>query len=148
MNCLDSNSNYALFMDIIRLHGLNAHMAFTKKGVYPGQPQLLFCLHKNDGQSQAELAKTLRMKPPTVTVMLQRMERVGMVKREQDKDDQRVVRVYITDYGRKICAWVYQETQRIEEGMFHGFSGEDEEILNGFLIRLRDNLKDSIDSMR
>lgn len=148
MNCLDPDSNYTLFLEVTRLHYLSTHAAFQKQGVYPGQPHLLFALYRNDGQSQMELARSLRMKPPTVTIMLKRLEKTGMVKREQDKYDQRIIRVYITDYGRKICLSIYKEMQGIEEKMFSGLSGEERDTLNGLFRRIRDNLKGSIDSQR
>lgn len=146
MNCLDPGSNYTLFLEVTRLHYLSTHSAFQKQGVYPGQPHLLFALYRNDGQSQMDLARGLRMKPPTVTIMLKRLEKAGMVKRGQDKSDQRIVRVYITDYGRKICLSIYEEIQRIEEKMFSGLTAEEKETLNGLFRRVRDNLKDLIDS--
>ncbi len=148
MNCLDPDSNYALFMEITRLHYLNTRIAFQKLGVYPGQPRLLFNLYKSDGVSQTELAKSLKMAPPTVNVMLKRMEKAGMIKKEQDKNDQRVTHVYITDYGRKICDGVYNETMAIDDIMFGEFSDEESDALNGFLMNIRDNLKDSMDSLR
>ncbi|HHV82944.1 MAG TPA: MarR family transcriptional regulator [Tepidanaerobacter syntrophicus] len=146
MNCLDPESNYALFLEIARLHYLKTHRSFQKRGVYPGQPPLLFALYKNDGQSQAELARSLKMKAPTVTIMLKRMEKAGLVKRVQDEADQRIVRVYITEYGRKLCKSIYAEIQSIEEKMFSGLSEEEKSILNRFFKKIRDNLKEPIEA--
>ncbi|WP_213974253.1 MarR family winged helix-turn-helix transcriptional regulator [Tepidanaerobacter acetatoxydans] len=146
MNCLDPESNYALFLEIARLHYLKTHRSFQKKDVYPGQPPLLFALYKNDGQSQAELARSLKMKAPTVTIMLKRMEKAGVVKRVQDEIDQRVVRVYLTEYGRKLCKSIYKEIQCIEERMFSRLSNEEKNILNSLLKKIRNNLKESIEA--
>ncbi|NLU11131.1 MAG: MarR family transcriptional regulator [Tepidanaerobacter acetatoxydans] len=146
MNCLDPESNYALFLEIARLHYLKTHRSFQKRGVYPGQPPLLFALYKDDGQSQAELAQSLKIKAPTVTIMLKRMEKSGIVKRVQDEIDQRVMRVYLTEYGRKLCKSIYKEIQCIEERMFSGLSEEEKSMLNRLFKKIRDNLKEPMET--
>ena len=52
---------------------------------------MLFALYKKDGQSQKDLAKQLNINPATITVMLTRMEKAGLLERRKDPDDQRVV---------------------------------------------------------
>lgn len=86
------------------------------------------------------------MKPPTVAIMLKRIEKAGMVKRVQDETDQRIVRVYLTEYGRKLCKSIYTEIQSIEEKMFSGLSEEEKSILNRLFKKIRENLEESINN--
>lgn len=48
-----------------------------------------------------ELAAAERVRPPTVTKIVDRLEDAGLVVREQDLDDRRIARVQLTDAGRR-----------------------------------------------
>lgn len=54
-----------------------------------------------DAPTLGEVAAAERVTPPTVTKIVGRLEDVGLVAREQDPDDRRVVRVRLTDAGRR-----------------------------------------------
>src|SRR5687768_6605676 len=54
-----------------------------------------------DAPTLGEVAAAERVTPPTVTKIVGRLEDVGFVAREQDPDDRRVVRVRLTDAGRR-----------------------------------------------
>jgi MarR family transcriptional regulator, organic hydroperoxide resistance regulator len=76
--------------------------AFNREGAHPAQGGCLMVLSQRDGMSQREIADQLRLAPPTITAMLQRMEKGGIVVRRPDAEDQRLVRVYLTDEGRAL----------------------------------------------
>ncbi len=59
-------------------------------GIYPGQIPVLGLVATEDGLSQREIAKILRIKPPTVNVTVQRLEKAGFLYREADEKDQRI----------------------------------------------------------
>ena len=65
------------------------------------------------------------MKPPTVTVSIQRLEKNGLLIRRQDEKDLRVSRIYLSDAGNAI----------IKEGMQLAREGE-KQILR-WLLRKR-----------
>lgn len=135
---------YALFHQVMRYHFLRSHELLERIGVYPGQPPLLFALGHNDGLSQKELANRLNVKPATITVMIKRMEKAGYIKRIQDEADQRVIRVYLTDPGRKLMKEVKQTIKKINYECFKGLTEEEEIFLKGIFIKMRNNLyKDS-----
>ena len=66
---------------------------------HPGQAVGLMVLAANDGITQSELADMIGIARPTVTTMLQKMERAGLVERRVDEDDQRYTRIFVTDAG-------------------------------------------------
>lgn len=51
------------------------------------------------GVTVSDLSRLLHVKPPSITAPLNALEKRGMVRREQDKEDRRAVRVFITDEG-------------------------------------------------
>ena len=72
-------------------------------GLYRGQPPIMALLHKRDGMSQKEMARALNLSPATMTVTLKRMERAGLIEREMDGRDQRILRVHLSEEGKRMC---------------------------------------------
>lgn len=69
---------------------------------YP-QYLVLVVLGGDGPSSFKELAGTLRLDHATLTPMLRRMEGAGLVSRERDPDDARVVRLALTEHGARVC---------------------------------------------
>lgn len=143
MDCMNRDSLYAVFGQVIRYHHHRTQKMLDKVGVYPGQPPMLFALYHKDGQNQKELAKRLDIKPATATVMLSRIEKSGLVERKQDLNDQRVSRVYITDKGKEVCKECADIMRQINEKMFSNFTEEEKIIMRRLLMQMRDNLVNS-----
>lgn len=140
MDCHDPESLHQVFLQVVRLHFHRTFLLLDKVGIYPGQPPMLFALYKKDGQSQKDLAKQLNINPATITVMLTRMEKAGLLERRKDPDDQRVVRVYLTVTGRDVCLKVVKVTDGISEECFHGFTQEEKMLLRRLLMQMKENL--------
>lgn len=140
MDCVDKDSLYHIFLEILRLHYYRTHVLLDEVGVYPGQPPMLFVLSKEDGQSQKELANKLNLKPATITVMLKRMEKANLVERRQDAEDQRVSRVYITEQGKEVYEKVNKIMKNVEEECFGNFTVEEKVILRRLLMQMKNNL--------
>lgn len=88
-------------------------------GLHPGQDSLLVLLWAHPGLRQAELARRLGIEPPTVTRMVQRLERAGLVERQRDPHDARLVRVRATPRAKLLegvvrRAWEEVDAQLIE----------------------------------
>ena len=132
-----------LFFQIIRLHYQRNQMLLDRVGMYPGQPPLLIALSWHDGQSQKELATKLHIKAATLTVMLRRMEKGGIIERRQDADDQRVSRVYLTDKGKEVCFEMQKVMRTLREETFQHFSQVDREELQRLFTQMRDNLAEA-----
>jgi len=79
-------------------------VGFEKHG-RPGRAVMLLVLGtSHDGITQRELAENLHLSPPTVTVMLQKMEQHGLIERWTDEADQRLTRLRMTPKGKEIAA--------------------------------------------
>jgi len=64
------------------------------------QASLLLTLLDNGPIRMTELAARERVRTPTTTVAIRRLERVGLVKRSRDPSDMRAVLVEVTPEGR------------------------------------------------
>ena len=70
---------------------------------YP-QYLVLMILWEKDRQPVNDIAKRLLLETNTVTPLLQRMEKEGLVSRQKDSEDSRKVIVSLTDKGREMEA--------------------------------------------
>jgi len=130
-----------ILANICHLHHTRAHRLFEEVGLYRGQPPVLMALWEQEGLTQTELAEQLHITPATVTRMLQRMERTGFIQRQPDPLDQRISRVYLTEAGTAVQSQVEAMWKTMETETFGGLSGDEQEILRGYLLRIRKNLQ-------
>ncbi len=91
---------FRAFLNAMRLHRQLMMKTLTARGANPGQAFCLRLLAAHEGISQRDLAEMLHLARPTVTRMLQAIEKSGMVERRPDAADQRLTRVYLTAAGR------------------------------------------------
>jgi DNA-binding MarR family transcriptional regulator len=61
----------------------------------------LSMLGKEDGISQGDMCQWFDLDPSRLTRLSQALEREGMICRKRDAEDNRVVRVYLTEKGRE-----------------------------------------------
>ncbi|MEW9094923.1 MAG: MarR family transcriptional regulator [Clostridiaceae bacterium] len=145
MECIEKDSLYHVFSQVIRLHYYRTHKLLEKIGVYPGQPPMLMALHIKDGQSQKELSDKLNIKPATITMMLKRMEKFDLVERKVDSEDQRVTRVYLTEKGKELCKEAIQVIKIIKGECFSNFTEEEKILLRRLLMQMKNNLEEACD---
>ena len=107
----------------------------------PWQAAMLFSLHQNSGMSQRELAKKMKLTPPTITSGIKKMEKQGLIERRPDEQDQRIMRLYLTEKAENCLEQVWGVINKMEEMLVSGFSIEEKILLRRFLLQMLDNLK-------
>lgn len=137
---LDPKSLDHLLAQVCRLHHARIHELLQNTGVFRGQPPVLEALMERDGQTHSELLERLHVKPATMTRMVQRMKRAGMLTTRRDPADKRVSRVYITARGRDVRTELAQAFATSEADAFAGFTLEERVLLRRFLMQIRENL--------
>ena len=70
--------------------------------VRPSYLGALMCLWREDAQQSAALGRCAGLEPSTMTGLVDRMERGGLVKRRPDPEDRRAQRIHLTAHGRQI----------------------------------------------
>ncbi|WP_248931044.1 MarR family winged helix-turn-helix transcriptional regulator [Paenibacillus hamazuiensis] len=131
---------------VMKLHRHHIHVLLQDYEVYPGQPPLLMRLLERNGQSQSELAAKMRVKPATLTVMITRMQKNGLLERKPDPRDQRVSRVFLTEKGLEVAGKVKEAIHASEQKCFEDFREEEKLLLRRFLLHMHDNLSKDIES--
>ena len=118
------------FARVVRLYYSRMQAQLAEVGLYRGQPPIMALLHKRDGMSQKEMARALNLSPATMTVTLKRMERAGLIEREMDGRDQRILRVHLSEEGKRMCA----------AELLDGFSAEERAQFEEYMRRVARNM--------
>jgi DNA-binding MarR family transcriptional regulator len=94
-----------------------------------------------DGLTQSELLEQVGLDASTLTGLLQRMTRQGLVRRKRDRADGRVLRVYLSPRGRALRPILVPEAEAVSDWFFDGFSAAERTCFVEFLHRALDNLE-------
>ena len=129
------------FGRLIRMYYSRIQSQLAEVGLYRGQPPILMLLYKNDGMSQKEMACALNLSPATMTVTLKRMEKAGLVLREMDEHDQRILRVHLSEKGREMCETGESRIGVVTAELLEGFTLEEQQQLNEYLGRIARNME-------
>ena len=109
-------------------------------GLSPGQPKVLEYLEDHDGSRPGEIARACHIEPPSLTSILSRMERAGLITRSGPSDDRRSVRISATELGKSLTGRISDEFAAIEQEAFRGFSEEERSRFMDSLSRIYGNL--------
>ncbi len=92
-----------------------------------------------DAMSQRELGEVLVVDRSNVTGLIDRMEKAGWVKREDDPEDRRVYRVSLTTGGRKLWAKVRPKYEACVGAVTRGLSGAEIKAGTALMRRLEES---------
>jgi DNA-binding MarR family transcriptional regulator len=106
---------------------INLQKSYSESGieVTPIQGMLLFYLQKNDGSSLTQISQGLMLENPTVTGLIDRLEKLGYVKRSDHPEDRRVYLVHITEKGKKVANQALPIVKKLNEEIKKGYSKEE-----------------------
>ena len=129
-----------LLARVCKAHRGSVAATLAEVGLHVGQEMVLSHLWKHDGLTPSELADRLGVEPPTVTNMLSRMERAGLLERCRDPKDARCTRVHLTEKGRNLREPVERRWRAVQERAFEGVTVEEEALLSELLAKIHGNL--------
>ncbi|WP_105457835.1 MarR family winged helix-turn-helix transcriptional regulator [Escherichia coli] len=97
----------------------------------------LLALAEEDGQTVNQLGEKLFLASSTLTPLLKKLEKKNVVLRLRSKNDERKVRIFLTDGGRELL----KASHRCLDVFYSlGLTMEEVQVLQKAIIRLRDNL--------
>ncbi|GAB6159110.1 hypothetical protein JCM39194_23100 [Desulfotomaculum varum] len=109
-------------------------------GLDPAPLSALLKLWCQDGLTITELGDKLFLKASTITSLIDRMERDGLVYRERNREDRRVVRIYLTEKAKQIKNKFPGFEEHIQEVIKGKFTPEEQETLIKLLRKLESTL--------
>ena len=137
------------FRGLVRTIGLLERVMqpqFARFGISGSQWAALRTLQRAeiDGQSSlriTDLSERLLIRPPSVTGVVDRLERGGFVARDASPDDLRTRRVRLTASGRRLVRQVTGVYGEQVERALGGLRGADQQALHRLLERLSGHLE-------
>ncbi len=115
-----------------------------KYNVTPPQFEVLLTLWGEDGLVLSELGKRLSRDGPTITGIIDRMEKKTLVRRKRSMRDRRVIQVFLTVRAEEIRENLMKMQQQAGEHITKNISDDDIIRLETLLSRLLSNIEDSL----
>lgn len=138
----------AVFHSLLKTWGLLRQAQepyFAHFGITASQWGPLRVLHRSEANGEPglplkDLSERLMIQPPSVTGVVDRMERQGLVKRVASKSDLRVRLLSLTPQGRALVEEVLKcHAERIKL-LLSGLSKDDQETMHTLLEQLKEHL--------
>lgn len=132
---------------INNFQGLNKTMHYMmmekteKFDISPDQTRLLFMLQNHQNINQNALAKKLNITKATLSVRLQRLEKLGYLTRTQDKNDKRNYILNITKTGEVFIEAAIKIMKKKTMIMFEGVSKEQITVINDVINIMKKNIE-------
>jgi MarR family transcriptional regulator for hemolysin len=100
------------------------------------------------GASQRELADLMRIEPPTLVRQLDKLAEEGLVERQPDPDDRRVVRVIVTKAGRRRLAQLHEVVHEVDVELRGALPAREVDVLRKALGRIHELFTEEVASGR
>lgn len=142
---MDNSRENAFFdIEMLRRRLVRPFLIDLGLTVGQGQPRILRELRKHGTMNQKELAKLCFMDVTTMSRTLDRMEKDGLLKRENNPASRRSWNVLLTDYGSQKADEVIRIFNRIDNVIYNGFSEEEVQTLSVMAGKVEKNLWEAI----
>ena len=115
-----------------------------KYGITPPQFEVLISLWTEDGLVLSELSKRLSRDGPTITGIIDRMEKKELVRRERSTTDRRVIMVFSTPKAEEMKEALTKLQKTAGKDIIENFTDEDITSLEQLLSKLLKNIEDKI----
>lgn len=133
-----------------------ARTMWAIKAVYEVEPGLtllpimiLSRLVQEDGLTQNNLTGTLRVDPSIITRVVKQMEHeYGWIRRRRDPQDNRLMRVYLTDKGREQSQSLDEKVTNLERRLTRCLSATQLEALYQMLASLEESARSDGDPQK
>jgi DNA-binding MarR family transcriptional regulator len=129
-----------LIHDVARLLRRNFDRRLQSLGLTQAQWRAIAHLSRDPGLRQAALAERLEVKPITLARLIDRMEAAGWVERNDDPDDRRASRLYLTPKSLPIIEQMQERAAETLAETFAGLASPARRELINALERMKRNL--------
>ena len=122
-----------------------ARLKLDSLGLYRGQPKLIYILCKNAGLTKKELAQRLDVAAPTITKMVERLEKNNFLYTKKDEKDKRITRVYVSEKGKVVQKELVDFFNESKEVYFKDMTDTEVETLHSLLTKMYKNVEENIE---
>jgi DNA-binding MarR family transcriptional regulator len=116
---------------------------FKEFSITPPQFEVLVLLWAEDGLLLSELGRKLSRDGPTITGVVDRMEKKQLVKRTRDERDRRAIKIVLTLKGVRLKGKLTTLRNEIIDKTIGNFTRNELEQLEYLLTKIWDNLQNT-----
>ncbi len=105
--------------------------------ISPVQGLVLISLAEEDHTTSAHLGQRVQLDSATLTGIIDRLEKSGLVERQRNPDDRRAILICLTEKGRQIAREISGISETANREFLAGLSEDEERMLRALVRRLR-----------
>lgn len=105
-------------------------------GIAPSHGDILVCLYGKNRLSVKELAEKIHRTQPTVTVLIDKLQKLGFVERNKSKEDSRITLIKLTEKGTQLEPIFREISEKLNTVIYGGFTDTEKEQLEHFLEKI------------
>ena len=105
-------------------------------GLVPSHGDILVCLYNQDKMTMKDIADKIHKTRPTVTVLVDKLEKLGYIKREVSEKDNRYTYIYLTKKGEDFKPVFEQISNDLTYMLYKNLSDKEADILEELLKRI------------
>lgn len=129
-----------LFTDMVRAHTAYMDRQLASLQLSNGQGGVISVLGRNGPLTQNELARFRQVTPATISIMLDRMERDGLVTRDSVSGGGRANLVRLTEEGERVFKILDEFMEGEPRVVFAGLDQKEKDAAGELFRKLTDNV--------
>ena len=106
------------------------------EGLVPSHGDILVCLYKNGKMTMKDIANSIRRTKPTVTVLVDKLEKLGYIKREASDKDNRSTNIVLTQKGEDFKVIFEKISKELNKMLYKNLSPEESELIEKLLRKV------------
>ena len=106
------------------------------EGLAPSHGDILVCLYKNSKMTMKDIANCIHRTKPTVTVLVDKLEKLGYLKRELSDKDNRCTYIVLTQKGEDFQTTFEKISKNLNEMLYKNLSPEESELIEKLLRKV------------
>jgi len=129
-----------LMHDVSRLRRKVFDEAMKPEGITRSQWWVMAYLSRHDGMSQSDLAEMLDLGRAALGGLIDRLEALGLVRRDSHEHDRRAKLVFLTPAGGAMIERMRAKSDRMSEAILQGLDLDQRHQLAEMLVLVKHNL--------
>ena len=106
------------------------------KGLAPSHGDILVCLYKNGKMTMKDIADSIHRTKPTVTVLIDKLEKLGYLKRVASDEDSRFTNIVLTQKGEDFKVIFEKISKDLNKMLYKNLSPEESELIEKLLRKV------------
>lgn len=106
------------------------------EGLVPSHGDILVCLYKNSKMTMKDIANCIHRTKPTVTVLIDKLEKLGYLKREASDEDSRCTYIALTQKGEDFKVIFEKISKELNKMLYKNLSPEESELIEKLLRKV------------